>query len=288
MIENEEEIWDLLNKFNVNKLSFTYNRRGKLITEVGAINRFMFSLTYTKFVEHINRVMMIYPKTIEKKNTTEISERIEQYLYRSNFLILLINSLETYLDMVFRWATKFLFIRDLNKKNFIKFIKTFRIRDKFFNKLIEKDNLNIILAEILSERMDFQNKDKCRVAYNLINIDLPGLYEDYWHNIFDNEPTSYMQTRHRIIHNVMPVIENIESECSVNFVERALLDIVNYVFFIEEKRLELYPDPIEVEFFKEIETELSKPEDQRRPFEDLINNITEKLKIEKIEDLEDI
>ncbi|MFW9881173.1 MAG: hypothetical protein ACFFG0_49550 [Candidatus Thorarchaeota archaeon] len=284
MIENEDEIWDLLKKFNVNKLSFTYDKKGKLMTKVGSINRFMFSYTYTKFIEHINRVMIIYPKIIEKKSTTEIPERIEQYLYRSNFLILLINSLETYLDMVFRWSTKFLFIRDLNKKNFIKFIKSFRIRDNFFDKLIEKDNLNIVLTDILSERMDFQNKDKCKVAYNLINIDLPGLYEDFWHNIFDNEPTSYMQTRHRIIHDVMPDIKNIDSECSIDFVERALLDIVNYVFFIEEKRLELYPDSIEVEFFKALETELLKPEDQRKSFGELINEVADKLNIEKIKD----
>ncbi len=252
------------------------------------MNKFMFSFTYTKFVEHINRVMMIYPKIIEKKSTKEISERIEQYLYRSNFLILLINSLETYLDMVFRWVTKFLFIKDLNKKNFIKFIKTFRIRDNFFNKLIEKDNLNIVLTEILNERMDFQNRDKSRVAYNLININLPGLYEDFWHNIFDNKPDSYMQTRHRIIHDIMPDIENIEFECSVDFVERALLDIVNYVFFIEEKRLALYPDPFEVEIFKAIETERSKPEDQRRPFRDLINDVAEKIGIDKIKNPDDL
>lgn len=59
----------------------------------------------------------------------------------------------------------------------------------------------------------------------------------------------------------MPNIENIESECSVDFVERALLDIVNYIFFIEEKRLELYPGPFELEFFKAIEMELSKPKE---------------------------
>ena len=38
MIENEEEIWDLLNKFNVNKLSFTYDKKGKSMTKVGTMN----------------------------------------------------------------------------------------------------------------------------------------------------------------------------------------------------------------------------------------------------------
>ena len=281
MIENEEEIWDLLNKFNVNKLSFEYNKNGKLMIH-STFNKFAFSYAHVKFVEHINRIMLFYPKIIERKKTTDISKRIEQYLYRSNFLILLINSLEVYLDMVFRWASKYLFIRDLNKMKFIKLIKTFRIRDNFFNKLIEKDNLNIGLTEILPERMDFQNKDKCRVAYNLININLPGLYEDYWHNIFDNEDTSYIQTRHRIINGEMLNLENLDNECSIDFIERALLDIVNYVFFIEEKRIELYPDPIEVEFFKAIEIELAKPKEQRRPFGDLIKEIGEKLNIKKI------
>lgn len=40
MIENEEEIWDILKKFNVNKLSFTYDKKGKLMTKVGRISRF--------------------------------------------------------------------------------------------------------------------------------------------------------------------------------------------------------------------------------------------------------
>ena len=288
MIENEEEVWNLLSKFNVNKISFKYDKRFKLITEFGSMNRYMFSFTHLKFVEHINRVMMFYSQIIKKKNLIDISDKIEQYLYRSNFLILLINSLEVYLDMVFRWASKFLFIRDLNKKVFIKFIKTFWIRDNFFDKLIEKNNLEIVLTEILPDRMDFQNKDKCKVAYQLINIDLPNLYNRFWQNIFSNEDTSYMQSRHKIIHGEMPNIESIESECSVDFVERALLDIVNYVFFIEEKRLELYPDPLEVEFFKAIELELAKPKDKRKSFTDLINDIAEKLNIEKIGDFEDL
>lgn len=287
MIENEEEIWNLLNRFNVNKLSFKFNKSGKLIIE-STFNKFAFSYTHVKFVENINRVMMFYPKIIESKKTLEISERIEQYLYRSNFLILLINSLEIYLDMVFRWASKFLYIRDLNKEVFIRFIKKFSIRDNFFNKLIEKDNLDIVLTEILPERMDFQNKDKSRIAFQLININLPGLYEEFWHNIFDNEETSYMQARHRIIHGEMPNFENLESECSIDFIEQALLDIVNYVFFIEEKRFELYPDPFEFEIDNAIKKELLKPEDQRRPFGALINETAEKLKIDKIENPEDL
>lgn len=287
MIENEEEIWYLLNKFNVNKLSFTYNKNNKLIIE-STFNKFAFSYTHIKFVENINRVMMFYPKIIEKMKPTDISENIEKYLYRSSFLILLINSLEVYLDMVFRWASKFLFIRDLNKKIFIKFIKKFRIRDNFFNKLIEKDNLEIILTEILPERMNFQNKDKCKVAFQLLNIDLPGLYEDFWHNIFDNEDTSYMLTRHRIIHGEMPNFENLNNECSIDFVEEALLVIVNYVYFIEEKRFELYPDPFEFEFDNTIKKELSKPKDQRRPFGDIINETAEKLNIDKIKNPEDL
>ena len=135
--------------------------------------------------------------------------------------------------------------------------------------------------------MDFQNKDKCRVAFQLISIDLLGLDELFWHKIFDNEDTSYLQARHRIIHGSMPNIESLEDECSVDFIERALLDIVNYVYFIEEKRFELYPDPFEFEIDKAIKRELSKPEGQRRPFGDLINEAADKLNIEKIKNFED-
>lgn len=287
MIENEVEMWNLLNKFNIDKLSYNYDRSGKLIIK-STFNKFAFSQTHTKFREHINRVMMFYPKIIEKKISTDISERIERYLYRSNFLIMLINSLEIYLDMVFRWASKFSYIRDLDKRVLIKFIKKFWIRDNFFNKLIEKDNLDIILTEILPKRMDFQNKDKCRIAFQLIHIDLPGLCEDFWHNIFDNEETSYLQARHKVIHGLMPNIENLEEECSVDFIERALLDIVNYVYFIEEWRFELYPDPFESEIDKAIKIELSKPEGQRRPFGDLINEAADKLNIDKIKDFENL
>ena len=283
MIENEEEIWDLLNKFNVYKLAFKYNKKGGLIIE-STFNKFVFSKTHIKFGEHINRVITLYPKVIESKNSENISEKIEQYLYRSNFLILLINSFEVYLDMVFRWASEFLYIRDLNKKVFIKFIKKFRIRENFFDKLIERDNLEIVLSEILPERMDFQNKDKSKVAFQLINIDLPELAEIFWHNIFDNEPTSYMQTRHRIIHSEMPNFKNLDNECSIDYIKRALLDIVNYVYFIEEKRFELYPDPFESEFDKAIKRELTKPEEERKLFGELINEVADKINIGKIKD----
>lgn len=285
MIENEAEMWNLLNKFNINRLSYKYNKKGELIVE-STFNKFAFSETHIKFGENINRVMMFYPKIIEKKSSTEISERVERYLYRSNFLIMLINSLEIYLDMVFRSASRFKYIRDLDKRVFIKFIKKFWIKDNFFNKLIEKDNLEIILTEILPERMDFQVKDKCRVAFQLINIDLTGLHEPFWHNIFDNEPTSYIQARHKVVHGEMPNIENLDNECSVDFIEQALLDIVNYVYFIEEKRFELYPDPFESEIDRAIKRELSKPEGQRRPFGEIINEVADKLNIDKIKDFE--
>lgn len=278
MVDNEEEMWGLLNRFNVSKISICYDTKGRLITKPVLISNFMFSFTHRRFVQHINRVMMIYPKIIERKKSVDLSERIEHYLYRSNILILLINSLEVYLDTVFRLASGFLFIRDLNKEIFIKFIKTFWITKNFFKKLIEKDNLEIELTEILPERMDFQNKDKCKVAFQLLNIDLLRLSEDIWHNIFDNEETSYMHTRHRVIHSDMSDIENLESECSVDFVERALLDIVKFIFFIEEKRLELYPSLFEVKFFEAMEIENSKPKDQRRPVGFIIIETEEKLK----------
>ena len=80
----------------------------------------------------------------------------------------------------------------------------------------------------------------------------------------------------------MPNFNNLENECSVDFVERALLDIVNFVFFIEEKRFDLYPDPFESEIDKAIKRELSKPEDQRKQFGELINEVADKLNIKKI------
>ena len=285
MIENEEEIWDLLSRFNVNKLAFNYDKKGKLIIE-STFNKFAFSKTHTKFGEHINRVMSLYPKIIKSKNSEDFSKKIEQYLYRSNFLILLINSFEVYLDMVFRWSSRFLYIRDLNKKEFIKFIKKFRTREYFFDKLIERDSLEIVLSEILQDRMDFQNKEKSKVAFQLINIYLPKLGKVFWHNIFDNEPNSYMQTRHRIIHSEMPNYEDLDNQCSIDYIEKALLDIVNYVYFIEEKRFQLYPDPFEYEIDKAIKRELTKPEEERKLFGELINEVANKLNIGKIKDID--
>ncbi len=80
------------------------------------------------------------------------------------------------MESVFRIAATKFELSKLNSKDLEKFCNTFRLK-------ISKSD--ILLQDILVDRIDFQNGRNCKIAFKLIGIDLPGIDNTLWQSIFD-------------------------------------------------------------------------------------------------------
>ena len=167
---------------------------------------------YQTFSININRVAVFLSdiRDLEPRldksalNTSFNAKKIffEHHIKSEAAMILVITALEVYLESVFRIAATKSELSKLNSKALEKFCKTFRLQ-------ISKSD--ILLKDILVDRMDFQSGRNCKIAFKLIGIDLPGIDNTLWQNIFDvNKLGSIMNLRHRIIHTGQKVMLSYE------------------------------------------------------------------------------
>ncbi|TFG04908.1 MAG: hypothetical protein EU539_10025 [Promethearchaeota archaeon] len=283
MIDNEKKLWDKLRKFYLFKMEqrvekekkkldfYAENIGGKFVkkkgyTQKGSIHRivesfyspFWISPHFLNFTYGINRVMTFYTKLIKIK-TPEDLVSYQNALYYDTSLLFLINALENYLISTFRFLAKGINISFMNKNHLHRFIKEFNIEKKFFKRLEKFNTLEFPFSELTPERMDIQQKKKCNIAFKLLGINLPELNRKIWEKIFTNESHGYIQRRHKIIHSsYIPEIKNINDikvKDEITYIERAILDIVEFVHNIEWIRLWLRPDPMEISWVEGVLSE---------------------------------
>lgn len=279
MLKDESKLWEFLNRYCILKFSFhiqdeqvKMDRSAKFIDgkfvenkdpsiiEKGAINfslegppnHLIFSKFYTIFNTNINRVIALYPEII-KISKSEDFFRMKNIFIFQTMHILLITALEVYLSSLFLWVSRErILISDLNPKIFVKFLKTFSLRYQFLDIFAKRGNLNFPLGDILPERNDasvFQQKKKCKIAYNLIGIDVVNIAESIWDKIYSKN--GYIKKRnlfiHSDIHNYIAInnIRDFDLDKQFEDLENALMDIVKFVYYIEHQRFFRYPDPAE-------------------------------------------
>jgi len=278
MIGNDEELWNNLRKYFVFKIEqviekerkkldkYAENIGGKFVekegyTKKGRIIRvvenphspFWISPHFLDFTFGINRAVSFYSKIL-KIETSEDFLSYENTLFYDTIILFVINALKNYLISTFRFLAEGMNASTINKKYLIKFIREFNIERKFLKKLEEYDSLEFLVSELISERIDLQQKKKCKIAFKLLNINLPEINDKIWENIFKNESNGYMQRRHKIahttfqseIHNVNQI--NVKDE--IEYIENVILDVVEFVHDIEWIRLWLRPDPMEINWFQ--------------------------------------
>jgi len=118
---------------------------------------------------------------------------------------------------------------------FVKFLRKFNLKNEFYNTLKEEGNIGFYLSEILPERLDLLQKDKCRIAYQLVNFDLFNIDKEGWEKNFCNRNGNcYIQQRHEIVHGGLPIIHEKTKSSQLEFIETALIDIVKFVLSIED------------------------------------------------------
>jgi len=253
MINNENRIWEVLDEYKISKISFHYltdipiynedtnteDYTDGYVIEFGKLKSgdswryYTFSKHFGHFNTNINRAMVFYSDLIIKNRGDEFD--LKYLIFTQNFFILLINSLEVYLIDIFKSLAKGLKVEVLDMRLFVKFLRNFNLKNKFYNALKEKGSIGFYLSEILPVRLDLLQKDKCRIAYQLVNFDLLNIDNSGWEKIFCNpNGNCYLQQRHEIVHGGLPIVHNKSKISQLEFVETALIDIVKFVLSIED------------------------------------------------------
>lgn len=239
MIRDKEKFWKILREsYDISKIeNIQFHEDGYILSGgFGWDLRFderIDSIQYLQFILNINRVMMLYEDILDLNIINESRVNLRYQLLSENIFILLITSLEVYLVDTFKRLSKLVVIEDLGKENLIKFLKEFKATENFFEKLKEIGNLKIQLNDIIPERLDFQQKEKCKIAYQLLGIDLPNLNHEIWKKIFTKEEHGYIQIRNHIVHGGSKEILLKRRKINFEFLEDSILNVINFVFLIE-------------------------------------------------------
>lgn len=279
MLKDESKLWEFLNRYCISKFSFDIRdeqtkmdksakfidgkfvedndpviiEKGEIIFSLeGPPSHLVFSKFYTIFNTNINRAIAFYPEIVKIPTPREFFEMKNIFIFQTMH-ILLITALEVYLSSLFSWISRErILISDLDSRLFVKFLKTFNLRYQFLDIFAERGNLDFPLGDILPERNDasvFQQKEKCKNAYNLIGIDVVNIDESIWEKIYSEN--GYIKKRnstiHGDIHDYIGInnLRDFDLDKQVEDLENALMDIVKFVFYIEHQRFFRYPDPAE-------------------------------------------
>ncbi len=280
MFKDESKLWEFLNKYCILKFSFDIQEeqikmdksakfidgnfvedkdpsiieKGEIIFSLkGPPSHLVFSEFYTVFNTNINRAIALYPEIVKISKPEDYFKMKNIFIFQTMH-ILLITALEVYLSSLFQWVSQHkIVINDLDSKKFVKFLKKFNLRDQFLDIFAERGNLNFPLGDILPERNDasvFQQKQKCKIAYNLIGIDVVNIAELIWEKIYCKN--GYIKKRNSFIHDDIikylgiKNIRDFDLDKQIEDLENTLIDIVKFVFYIEHQRFFRYPDLAEI------------------------------------------
>jgi len=238
MKNKEKDLWRYI--------SSEYNLKNIFELKMREPNPFNLNQTksYNVFNIHINRAMILYEDILQKEKSHKneyITNVFKYYLPYELIIILLITSLENYLNDQFRAISTYIKLKNINKKDFRKFSKVITLSSKIHKNLNYDNNPNLIINNILPDQINFQNKEIIKICYKIIGINIYKLDKILWEKILtDND--AYIQIRHKIIHKgFIGGIKYYNNLFNLEFIERCIIDIISFIFNIEIKFLEKFP-----------------------------------------------
>jgi hypothetical protein len=240
LIYSENDLWGKLQDFDLYK----YADKPIPVVKINKHTNY-----FKKFFTSINMSLILYPKILKAKNKDDYN-KFDYYFYCNMSLVSLITSLETYLENNFRAIAAESLVKDLNTEILVDFVKKFNIKPNYFEILKKYDAFK--LSKILPSRMDFQQKDKAKIAYKLIDIDLKTIADKnckIWESIFKKD-NGYIDLRNNIIH--VDIIKNdISNPMRINeeLIYRASIDIAEFVFKLDKSISNEYPSPQYTDFY---------------------------------------
>lgn len=240
MISNED-LWSKLGEFKLFRYKWDEEKQIGLPENIKSFEEVIYDHTneFHTFIMSLNISLKLYPMVLSMEDVDGFINH--NYLfYCDMILISLITSLESYLERSFRNLASKVQIEDLDMETFVNFIKEFRIEPEYFKALKENNNHEFILADVLPKRMDFQQKNKAKIAYKLFKVYLPTIADEKqytWNRIF-GEKNGYMALRHGAIHAgvINSILKKIDGNNVVdeNLIASASVDISKFVYELDK------------------------------------------------------
>ncbi len=253
-----EDLIKKLSKFHfrfVGKMTFFYSDRRKnfyknLIGDVIEVNNYkkppdnFWTDQYETANSNLIRILVLF-KELSKITYDPVSEiHLKFQIICETIIILVVSTLEVYLEDTFRDLANQLTLRDLNKTYVKKFLSKYYYKESesIFNQLNESLSLGEHIKTLLDEKRKYlylQNRDKAKAAFKAIDFDLCKIDKVKW-----DKYVEYIKKRNEIIHTGSEIfkIKYLEDKelFTLEYVKKCIQNIAEYIFKIENARYKKY------------------------------------------------
>jgi hypothetical protein len=190
--------------------------------------RFKHTKNYIDFNHNICFALPFYQDVVDYEMGSK-KGHLKYMTERENTILRLITGLEVYLVDTFRMISKSVTFEMIDRSKLVDFVKEFRSEKEYFHEL-KKSSGAITLDKIIPKRIDLQQKEKCKIAYLSIGVDVTSITGNdlvIWNKIF-NGKNGYMQMRHQIVHGGS--LQTYGAKINADYIRDAALDIVNFIY----------------------------------------------------------
>jgi hypothetical protein len=197
------------------------------------------------FSLNIWRTLSAYRVLLEGYKSLESKEnfvgQFEKYAPYETIMILLVTDIEVFLRRGFINIASVSTRNSVNCWYFPIFKEKFGIYDT--DKIIDFTNSNITLNKLLPpiEKLAFQDRKVCSIAYKFCNIDIPHIDDELWGRLFSGEEDGYIKIRNKLIHRGFEASVKYAKILNKDFIERVILDIVKFAHKVDLTIVAEYP-----------------------------------------------
>ncbi len=212
------EMWKKLYQFKIVKLNSMTYKKGRL--HINFVSNKDITDDFETVIIGYNQVMLLYEEMLKNEPFDDL--KIE--LLGQSGLVLLITTIESYLEQLFYSLCKSHTVKDVEENVFKKYLKDFDIKIKY--EYVEIETMR--LSNYFSEKLNFQNKNLCKNAFSLFGFKIAEIDTKLWETIYAGEK-SYIQIRHGLIHAGPEYGLYKINRINIEYFEEIMLDIARFL-----------------------------------------------------------
>lgn len=223
------EKWKKLYQFKIVKLNSMTYKKGLL--HINFVSNKDITGDFETVIIGYNQVMLLYEEMLKNEPFDDL--KIE--LLGQSGLVLLITTIESYLEQLFYSLCRSHTVKDVVESVFKKYLKDFDIKIKYEFEEIE----TIRLSNYFPEKINFQNKNLCKNAFSLFGFKIAEIETKLWETIYAGEKC-YIQIRHGFIHADPAYGLYKINRINTEYFEEIMFNIARFLCLVDDKILELF------------------------------------------------
>ncbi|HDZ19187.1 hypothetical protein LCGC14_0586940 [marine sediment metagenome] len=235
MYADLKKMWNNLQQYNIMRITSIEFRKDMLSYSYQHNAIINYSREFEEVFIDFTKIMLLYEDILK-------SYKIDDFkvtLYIQNCIILLVTTLESYLTNIYKHICINTKVGDLKQFQVKKFLKCFNVRLNLIPMWYSRMK-DISIYNLLPERVNFQNKDRCRNAFSVFEIQLDEPSKELWDKIFSKDD-GYVGFRHIFAHTGSAFTLKRYKKLDFNFIEDAILDIAKFIHSVDGAILNKYP-----------------------------------------------